>query len=890
MLVSKRMLPVAAVVLFCACKSVQKTTQSKNGTGASATQTASAKADTSKKNKLKPYKEVITDKAVTDSGLFIVHKVEDKYYFELPNSVMDRDILMVNRIAKAATASARPAGYFFGYGGDEIGEIVFQFSKGPNNKLFMKQISFLHRSMDSSANGMYRAVRNSNVQPIIASFDIKALSADSSAVVVDFTDLIGSDNQILFFNDLFREVYKPGAFQSDKSYIEGVRSYPENVEIKTLKTYGAGAGEMEQVKTYELNSSIVLLPSQPMQPRYYDDRVGYFAEGYIDYDANPQRVEVTFMINRWRLEPKEEDMERYKRGELVEPKKPIVFYIDPATPKRWVPYLIQGVNDWQKAFEQAGFKNAIYAREAPTDDSTWSMEDVRNSVIVYKATFIANAYGPNVHDPRTGEIMESKVGWFHNVMNLLHDWYMIQAAPNDPRARKMQFDDELMGQLIRFVSSHEIGHTLGLLHNFGASSTIPVDSLRSKRYVEANGHTPSIMDYARFNYVAQPEDNISERGIFPRIGVYDEWAIEWGYRWLPQLKNKEDERAYMNKWIEERVGKDKRLWYGSQLSPDPRCQSEDVGAEPWKAGVYGIKNLKRVMNNLEAWTVEPGKDYSGLTNIKQGIISQYNRYITHAANYIGGSYYVPQRAGANGEIKGRVFDFPSRQKQRAAFQFLNDELFHTTDWLAGASNIGISGTGPSALWFKQQRVLKYYFSNSVLGFMYLYGEKYSSEEPYKVSELLDDFTTSFWDGLRQHKPIDANTRGLQRLHIEGLTYLLGKPDVSRALMEESYYVLNGDIRILVRAQLQGIAHYIDHALPGYKDALTRGHLEEMKRLINKALKPEKGSNEEGDDHSGHSHLNGIDGMDLETLMKQQQEFRDKFWKDFVGDEGDAFEY
>ncbi|MGH2553283.1 MAG: DUF5117 domain-containing protein, partial [Chitinophagaceae bacterium] len=532
------------------------------------------KADSTKKlsgpaNGPKPYKEVITSKAVSDGGLFWVHKVDDKYYFELPDSLFSRDILVVNRISKAA-AGMRSGG-FFGYGGDQIGQNVIRFEKGPNNKIFLRNISYAEYAKDSTS-PMFTSVNNSNMQPIAAAFEIKALGKDSTGAVIDITDYINGDNDVLHFNSSLKTFIRFGAIQADKSYIVSVKSYPINVEVKTVKTYSrtaapsigggpasAPAGNM----TVELNSSLVLLPKIPMQSRYFDPRVGYFTVGYTDFDADPQGVKNISLVKRWRLEPKEEDMEKYKRGELVEPKKPIIFYVDPATPQKWVPYLMQGVDDWKGAFEKAGFKNAIMAKLAPTkaEDSTWSLEDARNSAIVYKPSDIANASGPSVSDPRSGEIMESHINWYHNVMQLIHHWYMVQTAAVDPRARKMTFDDELMGQLIRFVSSHEVGHTIGLRHNFGSSSTVPVENLRNKAWVEANGHTPSIMDYARFNYVAQPEDNISQVGLFSRIGDYDNWAIEWGYKLFPQFKDAEAEKGYINNWIMEKL-KNRRLWWG----------------------------------------------------------------------------------------------------------------------------------------------------------------------------------------------------------------------------------------------------------------------------------------------------------------------------------------
>jgi hypothetical protein len=488
------------------------------------------------------YTEVITAKAKTVNGLFKIHKQDDRFFFEIPNSLLNRDILVVNRISKGAAESRVQT---LGYAGDQIGENVVRFEKGPNNKLFLRSISYQEISRDSSESGMYRSVLNSNVQPIVAAFDVKAFSKNNAGTVIDVTDFIGGDNDILYFDGPVKKGLSIGQQMNDRSYIDDVKAFESNIEIRSVKTYyrmSASGGNGPQVApgpvTYELNSSMVLLPKVPMQPRSFDPRVGYFATGYTDFDANPQGIKKVSMITRWRLEPKAEDIEKYKRGELVEPKKPIVFYIDPATPKKWVPYLIQGVNDWQVAFEKAGWKNAIIAKEAPVNDSTWSIDDAGHSAIIYKPSDIANASGPHVHDPRSGEILETHVNWYHNVMSLVHNWYFVQAAAVDPRARKMQFDDELMGQLIRFVSSHEVGHTLGLRHNFGSSSTVPVEKLRDKAWVEANGHTPSIMDYARFNYVAQPEDSISEKGLFPRIGEYDKWAIEWGYRWFPDIKRR----------------------------------------------------------------------------------------------------------------------------------------------------------------------------------------------------------------------------------------------------------------------------------------------------------------------------------------------------------------
>ena len=403
-----------------------------------------------------------------------------------------------------------------------------------------------------------------------------------------------------------------GGLVSNTSYIKDISSFPLNVEIRTIKSYRNTV--TDNTFTMELNTSLVLLPKKPMRKRFADRRIGYFNERYTDYDANPQGVKVVSYIKRWRLEPKPGDMEKYLRGELVEPQKPILYYIDPATPKKWVPYLIQGITDWQAAFEKAGFKNAILAKEAPTakENPDWSLEDSRHSAIVYKPSSFANAAGPIITDPRSGEILESHINWYHNLMSILREWYMIQCGPLDRRAQKMQFDDNLMGQLIRSVASHEVGHSLGLTHNYAASSSVPVEKLRDREWLEANGHTPSIMDYARFNYVAQPQDSVGERGLISRIGIYDHWAIEWGYRIFPEAKSADAEIPVMNKWVVEKLQNDK-LRFGSEFtSDDPRTQTEDIGDNAMKAGEYGIRNLQRVVPNLIKWTYQEHENYRSL--------------------------------------------------------------------------------------------------------------------------------------------------------------------------------------------------------------------------------------------------------------------------------------
>ena len=414
-----------------------------------------------------------------------MHKVNDKYYFEIPDSLLQKDVLIVNRISKAPASKNKSK---IGYLGDILRSKVIRFEKNGENRIFVREMSYRERATDKE--GMYTSVMNSNIHPIVATFNIESIRKDSVRCnyVIEAGSFIQKENPLFSIDGDSKEAIGLLNMIPTASYINSLTAFPQNIEIKTTVTYlckkekrpisPLETGSPNTPLTYELNSSLILLPEKPMKPRLYDPRVGFFTVGYTDFDSNPQGIEYKHLITRWRLEPKDE--EAYLRGELVEPKKPIVIYIDPATPKKWVPYLIQGVNDWQAAFEQAGFKNAIYAKEAPANGPSWSLEDARHSAIVYKPSDIPNASGPHINDPRSGEIIETHINWYHNVMSLLRDWYMIQAGTLDEAAQKMQFDDELMGQLIRFVSSHEVGHTLGLRHNFGASHTIPVEKLRDK--------------------------------------------------------------------------------------------------------------------------------------------------------------------------------------------------------------------------------------------------------------------------------------------------------------------------------------------------------------------------------------------------------------------------
>lgn len=847
--------PIKLLTLLLACSPILLKAQEKKAEPKAPTaSTAPAKAPEAPKPGPKAYSEVITDKAKSTKGLFTIHKIDEKYFFEIPDSLLGKEIMTITRLAKVATIPGT-------YGGEMLNRQVIRFEKAPENKIFLRAVQYINVSPDSTA-PIYKAVKNSNVEPIAQAFELKAIKKDtvskSNASVIEVTDFFKGDNQIFSLSPYTKSIYKFNGLAPDRSYIQSIKSFPINIEIRTVKTFMATppmpsfgpaspipsvnipAAAATGAVTLEINTSMILLPTVPMKKRYFDNRVGYFANGYTVFDENAQRTEDQTFAVRWRLEPKNaEDAAKQKRGELIEPKKPIVYYIDPATPEKWRKYLKLGVDDWQKAFEVAGWKNAIRGEILSDKDTTISLEDARYSAIRYFASDIENAYGPNVSDPRTGEILESHIGWYHNIMKLLKKWYMTQAGAVDPRSRKNKLDDELMGELIRFVSSHEVGHTIGLRHNYGSSSTVPVEKLRDPKWIAEHGHTPSIMDYARFNYVAQPEDGVKD--LFPRIGEYDIWAIKWAYQTLDGATPEDDQKTLSKQYIQE-FAKNPRIWFGTETNPyDPRTQSECLGDNNMLASDYGIKNLKKILPNLTEWTKEEAQDYEMLNEAYNEIVLQYRRYIGHVTKNVGGIFETPKTT----DQQGAVYEATPKATQKEAINWLSRQVFETPTWLLDDKIISKirPDNGVDAISRIQETTLNNLFASDRLQRIIEINAKNSTS--YSLDELYTDIRNAIWSELKTHKSVDATRRNLQKAYTEKLIAILNAPAVPTqvgfafrgTVIPASVDPHKTDVTSVTRGHLFALKSELKVVLPLTTDKMTKYHFEDVLFRIEKGLDP-----------------------------------------------------
>jgi len=792
----------------------------------------SQKKDDSKNDtkKEKTYSDIITDKAVTDNGLFDVHKIDDKYYYEINDSLLGRDMLMVTRIVKMATELPLSR--------HKMSEQVLKWEKFDNN-ILLKQASYSKFANDSLPISI--AVSNSNFEPIIASFKISVKNKDKNSYVIDVTSLYKNDVKMFGFPQSTRKTYKISSLDSKLSFIESIRSFPLNIETKHIKTYKSSDSRNGQISMV-LNNSMVLLPKEPMRRRYFDERVGWFTSSQTDYGIDNQEAETVRYLDRWRLEVKDEDIEKFKSGELVEPKKPIVYYLDPATPKKWRKYLKDGIEDWNVAFEAAGFKNAVIVKYPPTkeEDPDWSPEDVRYSTVRYLASPSLNANGPHVSDPRSGEIIESDINWYHNVMKLLRNWYFVQTAAVNPDARGVEFKNEVMGELIRFVSSHEFGHTIGLPHNMGSSSAYPVDSLRSATFTKKYGTAPSIMDYARFNYVAQPGDEgvalMPSDWDTPNVGVYDIYAVKWGYKPILDVTH-EEEKSILQSWITEKAD-DLKYRFGS-AGIDPSSQTEDLGDNAVKASEYGIANLKRIMPNLIKWTTEDGETYDELEYMYNQVLGQFRRYMGHVANNIGGVYQYYKTADQDGAVYTHV----SKEHQKACVNFLNNHLFNTPYWMIEKDILNkIEFAGMT----NRIRTVQSSYLNNILDFgkmaRMIENEALNGNNAYTLENFMNDVKNGIWSELRNGKKIDVYRRNLQRTYIQRLGYIMANEQPRRQGSFWANYttpvnVAVSDIRSSTLGTLLNLRKELSKSVKKYSDQNTKNHLNYCIGLINNALNP-----------------------------------------------------
>ena len=785
-----------------------------------------------KKGAILPYDKVVTKEMKTDKGLFNVHSADDKYLFEVPDSLMNREMLMVTRIAKTANG--------IGFGGGKTNTQVLRWQR-KGKKVLLRVVS--HNVVADTILPVHEAVVNSNFEPVLFSFPIKAFNKDTTSVVIDATSLFSTDVKPLGFPQFYRSRYKISRMDKDRSYIDRVSSYPENLEVRHVKTYFASKppsnGSVGSI-SIEMSNSMILLPKVPMKRRYFDERVGWFARGQVDYGVDAQRSKTVTYLDRWRLEVKEEDLAKFKAGELVEPKKQIVYYVDRATPEVWREYIKQGIEDWQVAFEAAGFKNAIIAKDPPSkeEDPEWSPEDVRYSVVRYLASPIPNANGPHVSDPRSGEILESDINWYHNVMSLLRNWYFVQTAAINPEAQTIEFKDEVMGRLVRFLSSHEVGHTLGLPHNMGSSSAYPVDSLRSATFTKKFGTAPSIMDYARFNYVAQPEDK--GVALMPDIGPYDKHAIEWGYR--PILdKTAVEEKATLNKWILDKA--DNPMYrFGHQQAGgvvDPSSQTEDLGDDAIKASSYGIKNLQRILPNIEKWTTKDSENYDEMAIMYGQILSQFNRYMGHVTANIGGVYEYYKTS----DQEGVVYTHVAKSHQKNALKLINKELFSTPTWMIDKniySKTQFSGS-IEKIGSVQTRTLNNILDSGRMARM-IENQTMNGAKAYSLVAMFSDLRRGVWSELYNGKTIDTYRRNLQRAHINRLDYLLNMAKNQRGansgyFKQSTVNIGQSDIKAMVRGELNRLKRQIRTATSNAANTTSKYHLQDAIARIDMALDP-----------------------------------------------------
>ena len=796
----------------------------------------------------RPYNQVITDKAVTDAGGITVHRVDERWYFEVPDSLLRRDFLFVSRIAGVPSN-------FGGFlsAGTSVEERVVRWERN-GDRVMLRSVGFDAVADDSLPIAL--SVAENNVGPILASFPISAFTRDSNSFVLDVTDFFAGDTPgISGLSAAQRRDYQVRRLDPARSFINVVRSFPQNVEVKHTQTFDAGAPPSDRSSStisLEMRQSIVLLPKVPMRPRYADERTGFFTVEHVNYGLDVQKAGTQTFIQRWRLEPK--DPAAYARGELVEPVKPIVYYIDPATPMKWRRYVRDGVQSWQKAFEAAGFKNAILAKDPPTteQDPEWDPEDIRYSVVRWAASLVRNAVGPSTADPRTGEIIESDITWYHNHMRSYRNRLLIETAAANPAARTLDIPEELMGETMRQVIAHEVGHALGLPHNMVASNSYPVDSLRHSSFVQRYGLAPTIMDYSRQNYVAQPGDGLTIKDFTRRLGPWDNFIINWGYRYYPNAKTPEDERATLNDLVAKQTGPMPYRYLPQYLTGiDPRNQTEDIGADAVQASGYAVANLKRVVPNLVAWTTKSGEDYSDLDELYGETLGMWSTYMGHVTNVIGGINVDLKTADQSGTVYHPV----PKAKQKAALQFLADNVFKTPTWLLPDDILTrVSPAGAGTLAQRQAVVVTQLLDAQRLNRL-ANSELLDPANGYSLAEYMSDLRRVVFGTPGTTPAPDANQRTVQRVYLERLALMInppapvqqqgapfgagGPPQAPPSPLLVAVNVQRSDLPAMARSQLRSIRDEARRAATATTNATQRAHWQDIADRIDAVFEVRK---------------------------------------------------
>lgn len=811
----KKVLSFCFITLLLLSCATQKTTSKK-------TDSKDSSASKSKdKDGIKPYDKVITKEALTDSGLFKVHKIKDAYFYEIPNKLLKKDMLWVSRIAQI------PNNLGGGYvnAGSKTNEQVVNWERF-QDKILIKVKSY--ESVADSTKAISNSVYVNNYEPTLYAFDIKAFNKDSTATVIDVTKFFTEDvAAISGLSSRLRKEYKVKNLDKDRSFLNTIKSFPENIEVKQDFTYNADeppSNAATESISLQMNQSMILLPEEPMQPRLYDPRVGFFTVSQVDYGSDKLKADEKTYIRRWKLEPK--DPEAYARGELVEPVKPIVYYLDPGTPENLQKYIKQGIEDWQKPFETAGFKNAIIAKDAPTkeEDPEFSPEDIRYSVVRYVASTTRNAVGPSVSDPRSGEIIESDIIWYHNHLRSYRNRYLLETGAANPSARTLDTPEEEIGEMMRQVIAHEVGHALGFPHNMAASYAYNVEDYRDGDFTQKNGIAASLMDYARYNYIAQPGD---ENIRFVRqMGPYDHYATNWGYRYLPGTTT-ESEKSVLTQWILEKAD-DPRYKYGRQSSRfDPQSQTEGIGNDMLKASDYGIKNLKYVAKNLSNWTSDKTNDYDDLGELYGELLGVWSRYVGHVTTNIGGVFENLKTP----EQEGVVYTPVSKETQEASMAWLNENVFETPLWLIDTKMLqNIDHTGYfEALRGRQARVVSSLLSVDRLG--RLIDAETMDTEYYSALSMLEDLRTNIWNKTSNSENVGIYRRNLQRTYLNEMAQLMTNDD------SRDFNVVTSDVRPLVRGELETLKRQLNTAKNRRVDTVTKYHYEDAIARIELLLEP-----------------------------------------------------